>query len=286
VPPSHAVTSSGTAHRRRLRQRWRDWRRSRPFWGGLLVALGGAEILLSVRAPLPVILHIGPQGLAGYLVPLILLICGVLLLANPHQRLFYAVVSILLALVSWLTSNLGGFLVGMLLALIGGCLAFAWSPIRQRRAADTPAPAPEPAPDGSVVGPEEPHGPAADPESDGPAAGPAAGTPQTPPVARPESPPTTGRESQSQPAVGPTTGRESQSESQPAVGPAIGAESLPAVGPVAGAESRPAVGPVAGRSGIPPVAGPDSTAEPGPDPSTTGARPTTYGRARVSGAGD
>ncbi|WP_235967161.1 DUF6114 domain-containing protein [Micromonospora rubida] len=119
--------------------RWRAWRRSRPFWGGLLVALGGAEILLTLRAPLPVILHIGPQGLAGYLGPVILLLCGVLLVAHPPQRVFYALVSLVLALVSWLTSNLGGFFVGMLLALVGGCLAFAWTPARTPRPGTAPA---------------------------------------------------------------------------------------------------------------------------------------------------
>ncbi|MFD0819956.1 DUF6114 domain-containing protein [Micromonospora zhanjiangensis] len=112
------------------RSAWRSWRRSRPFWGGLLVTLGALEILASVRAPLPVILHVGPQGLASYLVPLLLLVCGVLLLANPSQRLFYSVVAMLLALGSWLTSNLGGFVVGLLLSLIGACLAFAWTPRR------------------------------------------------------------------------------------------------------------------------------------------------------------
>ncbi|MFI2663830.1 DUF6114 domain-containing protein [Micromonospora carbonacea] len=119
--------------------RWRAWRRSRPFWGGLLVALGGVEILATLRAPLPVILHVGPQGLAGYLVPVILLLCGVLLLAHPPQRLFYALVSLVLALVSWLTSNLGGFFVGMLLALVGGCLAFAWTPAGAGRRPAEPA---------------------------------------------------------------------------------------------------------------------------------------------------
>ena len=31
------------------------------------------------------------------------------------------------ALGTWLTSNLGGFLLGMLLALVGGALAFGWT---------------------------------------------------------------------------------------------------------------------------------------------------------------
>ena len=34
----------------------------------------------------------------------------------------------ILALGSWLTSNLGGFVIGLLLALVGSALAFAWTP--------------------------------------------------------------------------------------------------------------------------------------------------------------
>jgi Family of unknown function (DUF6114) len=124
------------------------WRHSRPFWGGLLVLLGGAEILLSERAPLPVVIHVGIQGLAGYLVPAILLLCGLLLWFTPEQRTFYSILAVLLALGSWITSNLGGFFVGMALGLVGGSLAFAWargngSPARQRR---EPPPRHPPAP--------------------------------------------------------------------------------------------------------------------------------------------
>ncbi|MFG1676060.1 DUF6114 domain-containing protein [Micromonospora sp. NPDC049282] len=111
---------------------WRRWRRARPFTAGLLIALGGAEMLVTLRAPLGVLLHVGPQGLAAYLVPAILVLCGVLLVATPQQRVFYAVLSLLLGLVSWLTSNLGGFVIGMLLALVGGALAFAWTPDKHR----------------------------------------------------------------------------------------------------------------------------------------------------------
>ncbi|MFC8845280.1 MULTISPECIES: DUF6114 domain-containing protein [unclassified Micromonospora] len=137
------VAPGGPATGRPTRARFRAWRRSRPFWGGLLIALGGVEILVTLRAPLPVILHIGPQGLAGYLVPVILLLCGVLLLTQPAQRPFYALVGLVLALASWLTSNLGGFFVGMLLALVGGCLALAWAPVKAARPG---SPAPQAAP--------------------------------------------------------------------------------------------------------------------------------------------
>ncbi|MEV1289447.1 DUF6114 domain-containing protein [Micromonospora sp. NPDC049679] len=124
-----AATSEGarSGRWRRARLRWRRWRRSRPFWGALFVILGAAEILGSVRAPLPVVLHVGPQGMAGYLLPLVMLLCGLLLLFHPEQRMFYSIVSIVLALASWLTSNLGGFFIGLLLGVLGGSLAFAWT---------------------------------------------------------------------------------------------------------------------------------------------------------------
>ncbi|MFE7525516.1 DUF6114 domain-containing protein [Kitasatospora sp. NPDC057542] len=114
----------------------RDWRGKRPFWGGLLVTLGGAEILFTLKAPLPVILHIGMQGLAGYLVPAVMMLCGLLILFNPAQRLFYSILAVLASLASWVTSNLGGFLVGMLLGVVGACLTFGWlpdQPLRQGR---------------------------------------------------------------------------------------------------------------------------------------------------------
>ncbi|MGN9768968.1 DUF6114 domain-containing protein [Micromonospora sp. SD12] len=124
---------------RRPGGRWRRWRRGRPFTAGVLIALGGVEMLVTLRAPLGVLLHVGPQGLAAYLVPAVLVLCGVLLIATPQQRVFYAVLSLLLGLVSWLTSNLGGFLIGMLLALVGGALAFAWTPDKRREPADATA---------------------------------------------------------------------------------------------------------------------------------------------------
>ncbi|MGW3042102.1 DUF6114 domain-containing protein, partial [Kitasatospora sp. NPDC001159] len=106
----------------------RDWRGKRPFWGGLLVTLGGAEILFTLWAPLPVLLHIGMAGLAGYLVPVVMVLCGLLILFNPAQRLFYSVLAVLASLASWVTSNLGGFLMGMLLGVVGACLTFGWMP--------------------------------------------------------------------------------------------------------------------------------------------------------------
>lgn len=120
----------------RSRRSWRDWRRSRPFWGGLFVLLGGAEIFLTVWAPLPVVMKVGMQNFLGYLIPVLILLCGLLIWFNPAQRTFYSLVTVVLCLSSWLTSNMGGFVVGLLLGLLGGSLAFAWAPADEKR---TPA---------------------------------------------------------------------------------------------------------------------------------------------------
>jgi Family of unknown function (DUF6114) len=130
-----AVQATQADHRsrpRRARAAFRRWRRNRPFWGGLLVTLGGAEITVTEKAPFAVVVHVGLYGLAGYLLPLILVLCGVLLLFNPQQRMFYSVLSVLLSLGTWLTSNLGGFFIGMVLGLVGGSLAFGWAPGGER----------------------------------------------------------------------------------------------------------------------------------------------------------
>jgi hypothetical protein len=120
---------------------WR-WRHARPFWGGLLVLLAGVEIFMTVKAPLPVIVHVGMEGFIGYLLPIVIALLGVLLLLNPAQRLFYSLLAAVLSLATWITSNLGGFIIGLLLGLVGSALAFAWSPDKHKPPSLPPTPPP------------------------------------------------------------------------------------------------------------------------------------------------
>ncbi|MBK3581673.1 hypothetical protein JHN63_49555 [Streptomyces sp. MBT65] len=112
---------------------FRRWRARRPFWGGLLLTLGGAEILLTEKVSLKVAMHIGMQGMTGYLLPVLMMLCGLLILFSPGQRLFYSIVGILCSLGSWLTSNLGGFFIGLLLGIVGSCMTFGWLPDQEPR---------------------------------------------------------------------------------------------------------------------------------------------------------
>ncbi|MGW0808534.1 DUF6114 domain-containing protein [Nonomuraea sp. NPDC002799] len=107
----------------------KSWRRSRPFWGGLLIVVAGMELLsipLAIDA-LAVAVMFGTVG-AGYLLALVLIIAGVLVWLQPGQRVFLGLIAVLLSLASFVYSNLGGFLVGMVLGLLGGMLAVAWTP--------------------------------------------------------------------------------------------------------------------------------------------------------------
>src|SRR5262249_25875710 len=128
---SHAassVASHAAPAKPGLYARWRAWQKSRPFVGALLAIAAGTEILVAYSAPLPVAIHFGFRNLMGFALPILMILCGLMLWFAPHPRAFYAILILLSSLASWLTSNLGGFFLGMLLGLIGGSLALSWSP--------------------------------------------------------------------------------------------------------------------------------------------------------------
>ncbi|GAA4602646.1 hypothetical protein BJY16_004316 [Actinoplanes octamycinicus] len=112
--------------------KFRRWRRSRPFWGGLFLVLSGLFLLLSsnlsVFTEMKVEIHIGPQGFLSYVLPALMLLCGVLVWFTPAQRMFYGIVGLLTALYSFIGLNFGGWVLGMLFGIIGGALSVAWTP--------------------------------------------------------------------------------------------------------------------------------------------------------------
>jgi hypothetical protein len=117
------------------RARWRAWRRSRPFWGGLLLIAAGVELVLLplsgvlVHGGLKLVIYIGIGGVFGVLIGALLMAAGTALLVNPEHRSFYGIAGVILGIASFPASNLGGFFLGMLLAIMGGALGYAWSPV-------------------------------------------------------------------------------------------------------------------------------------------------------------
>ncbi|WP_246002699.1 DUF6114 domain-containing protein [Allorhizocola rhizosphaerae] len=109
-------------------QRFRPWRRSRPFWGGVLTVLAGLEIIGSMNLELHGgTISIGQEGFTAYLIAFVLMITGPLAWFMPAQRHFYGLVAVFVAIYSLLGVNLGGFFIGMLLGVAGGGLIFAWA---------------------------------------------------------------------------------------------------------------------------------------------------------------
>lgn len=120
---------------RMRRQRWDAWRHTRPFWGGLLLVLAGLELFalplsgVLVHGALKLVIYIGIGGVFGVLIGVLLVVAGLVTWFNPMHRTFYGVAGIVLGIVSFPASNLGGLFIGMLLAIAGGALAFAWTPV-------------------------------------------------------------------------------------------------------------------------------------------------------------
>jgi Family of unknown function (DUF6114) len=128
-------------HGRVRTQRFRTWRRSRPVWGGLLLILAGLELFaiplsgVLVRGAIKLVIYIGIGGVFGVLIGALLVAAGLMAWLNPLHKTFYSIAGIVLGIVSFPASNLGGLFLGMLLAIIGGGLAFAWTPIEPAEAA-------------------------------------------------------------------------------------------------------------------------------------------------------
>ncbi|MBB5121144.1 DUF6114 domain-containing protein [Streptomyces eurocidicus] len=113
---------------------WRRWRKGRPFWGGLACVLAGAEICAIPLAPLKIMIHQGIAGIPSILMGLIMIIMGLTAWFTPHYRALAGILTVLIAAAALVMSNLGGFLIGTLLGIVGGGMIFAWQPL--------PAPAP------------------------------------------------------------------------------------------------------------------------------------------------
>ncbi|BDM70725.1 hypothetical protein HEK616_42120 [Streptomyces nigrescens] len=112
------------------RARLRRWRRTRPFWAGLLLLLGGAELLLVPLSPLGVLVSLGLGGLAALGIGLALMVAGLFLWCAPAAHHYVSINALILSVLSFAATNLGGFLVGMGLGIAGGAMGFGWTPAR------------------------------------------------------------------------------------------------------------------------------------------------------------
>jgi hypothetical protein len=116
-----------------LRSGFRAWRRTRPFWGGLWCILGGVIIAYGPTTAIKIILISGTIVWLGIMVGLLVVLMGLFLWFAPHLRQLVGVMAVAFSMVSLITSDYGGFFIGLLLGTIGGALGFAWTPIRPKK---------------------------------------------------------------------------------------------------------------------------------------------------------
>ncbi|ANP52967.1 hypothetical protein J2Z21_000540 [Streptomyces griseochromogenes] len=117
------------------RAAWRRWRHSRPFSAGLLLVLGGLELICVCWSGLGLLRFTGAAGAASWTLGALLVVAGVTTWRNPDLRHFAGTLAAVLSLVSLVAANLGGLLVGFGLTAVGSALALAWipqPPVRQR----------------------------------------------------------------------------------------------------------------------------------------------------------
>jgi hypothetical protein len=120
---------------RSARRSFRTWRRTRPFWGGLLVVLAAGPILYFPYATLSVgalrIQMATTAGAGSAVIGLLLLALGISCWFQPLIRVFAGIAAIVLSLVSLPVSNFGGFGMGLFLGIIGGALVCSWAPLKE-----------------------------------------------------------------------------------------------------------------------------------------------------------
>lgn len=119
------TTTTPPARRKRS---FRTWRRTRPFWGGLISILAATEMYLVAATPNSVqgMQALAPASAIG--VSLLMVLLSIATWRQPSHRMLTGPAVIVLSLAALLLVNLGGFFLGTLLGMIGGSLLVAWTP--------------------------------------------------------------------------------------------------------------------------------------------------------------
>ncbi|MEV7771413.1 DUF6114 domain-containing protein [Kitasatospora sp. NPDC086791] len=141
---SSATVEPRTAHQNPIGWLWRhfrDFRRTRPFWGGLLAMIAGVPILYFPYAHLSfgglTIAMSTTAGAGSLIIGVLMIILGLTAWFQPAVRVFGGIATILLTLVSIPVSNLGGFGLALLPGLIGGGLMVSWAALPEPKAGST-----------------------------------------------------------------------------------------------------------------------------------------------------
>lgn len=109
------------------------FRRTRPFWGGLWLALGGLVVIQLNASPMGVAIGGGFNRSGGYILGGAMLLFGLVAWFSPLYARMMGLLGVLAALAAFVGSNLGGFLLGTTLGILGGSMIWGWGEKKPRR---------------------------------------------------------------------------------------------------------------------------------------------------------
>ncbi|WP_066252338.1 DUF6114 domain-containing protein [Neobacillus drentensis] len=109
------------------RERFRNWRARRPFWGATLCILSGLIILWVPAKLYELAAAPGSILFVGFFLGGITLLMGVLSFMMQRLSTLLGVIAIFASVLS-IMGALGGFFIGTILGIIGGSMLIAWKP--------------------------------------------------------------------------------------------------------------------------------------------------------------
>jgi hypothetical protein len=127
-----AATRRSLPHRIRLG--FRRFRRSRPFWGSVIL-LSGAYFIGDpiVGGGFGFVVDLGAKALTPLLIAFGMGAAALVALFLPAQRHFPAIVAAGLSVASLPLANLGGWIIGMAAGIVGSSLIFGWAPYSEKQ---------------------------------------------------------------------------------------------------------------------------------------------------------
>jgi hypothetical protein len=109
---------------------FREFRWTRPFWAAVLVLIAAFELAVLPVGPTDALIKAGTNAFLGLICAAVLAVMALVLLFLPSQRVLAGLITVVVSLSSFPLSNLGGFVIGMLLGVLGGSMAVGWVPDR------------------------------------------------------------------------------------------------------------------------------------------------------------
>jgi hypothetical protein len=109
------------------RERFKNWRARRPFWGAALCILSGLIILWVPAKLYEVAAAPGSILFVGFFLGGLTLLMGILSYIMQRLTTLLGILAIFASVLS-IMGALGGFLIGTILGIIGGSLLIAWTP--------------------------------------------------------------------------------------------------------------------------------------------------------------